>query len=289
MFWLLRKFTIPAYRIKGVGLGGLCEQVRRIAAHVAPATPFITDDFRGRAKFICHLREHMGSQMFFRGSYSGDQLVLLEQLLKPEATFIDIGANQGEFTIAAALIVSQGSVIAFEPVAEYRHRLQDNIDLNAFAHVEVLPYALGDNEGVLPIYDKQTPFADGTRHEGLPTLFASSSRSEVRELVTVRRLDDVLAEMGVDRVDVIKLDIEGAEWAALRGAQRTLEQHRPVLIVEIGWETCQAAGYQPDEFARWIIEQGYYIEKIIEDGKTQAITPDQLGDFQNIFAYPAAK
>ena len=230
----------------------------------------------------------MGSQIFFRGSYSGELLTLLESLLKPDATFIDIGANQGEVTVAAALAALQGRVIAFEPVAEYRQRLRNNIELNAFAHVEILPYALGDIEGMFPIYDQPAPFSDGTRHEGLSTLFASSSRGTVRELVSVKRLDDVLAGMGVDRVDVIKLDIEGAEWAALRGASCTLTRYRPVLIVEIGRETCQAAGYQPSEFAQWIIEQGYRIEKIIEGGKTLAITPEQLSDYQNIVAYPEA-
>lgn len=289
IFYFCRLLTQPAYRIQGLGLGCLCEIVRRYAAHHAPAEPLKIDDFRGAAKFNCYLQDHMGGQIFFRGSYSGSQLTLLESLLKVDSVFVDAGANQGEFSIAAACVVKYGKIISFEPVAEYRKRLIANIELNAFNHVQVMPLALGDVDGELPIFDQSEIFSDGTRNEGLPSLFASNSRGKAREIVAVRRLDDVLVNLQVTRVDVIKLDIEGAEWIALRGASRTLAKYRPILILEIGRETCQAAGYEPEEFVQWIIEQGYRIEKIGDGGRMQTIAPAQLDDFQNIVAYPQAK
>jgi FkbM family methyltransferase len=286
IYYFLRRYTRLAYRIKGVGLGRLCEMLRRHAAKNSPSTPLQIDDFQGNSKFNCYLREHMGGQIFFRGSYSGEQLTLLARLLKSDSVFIDAGANQGEFSITAASVAKRGKVISFEPVAEYRQRLITNIQLNGFNHVQVLPIALGEQDGSWPIYDMQENFFDGTRHEGLPTLFPSVNRRHEREVVTVRRLDDVLAGLAIARVDVMKLDIEGAEWIALRGATNTLKKFHPILIFEIGRETCQAAGYEPERFAQWVIGQGYRIEKIIDGGKTQAIMPDQLGDFQNIVAYP---
>jgi hypothetical protein len=104
--------------------------------------------------------------------------------------------------------------------------------------------------------------------------------------VPVRRLDDVLDELGILRVDVIKLDIEGAEWIALRGAVNTLARCRPTLILEIGRETCQAAGYEPEALVEWLTSMNYRIEKIIDGGKTLPINPALLDDFQNIVAYP---
>lgn len=214
---------------------------------------------------------------------------LLARLLRTEATFIDIGANQGEFSIAAAGIVSVGKVISFEPVTELRERLMANIELNGFRNVLVMPFALGDVDAELPIFDQRHEFYDGTRHEGLPSLFMTGSRSEVREIVRCRRLDDVLTELVVERVDIIKLDIEGAEWSALRGATNTLARFRPVLILEIARETCRAAGYEPSSFAQWIIDQGYQIEIIKTGGVSCPVQPKQLGDFQNIIAYPLQK
>ena len=284
--YLLRRLTIPCYRIKGIGLGRFCEMLRRLVARNVSNKPLLIDDFRGQAKLICHLREHMGGQIFFRGSYSGDQLSLLESLLEIDSVFVDAGANQGEFSVAAAIVAQQGKVIAFEPVTEYRERLTANLQLNGYKHVQVIPVALGEANGNLPIYDQQEDFYDGTRHEGLPTLFASSTRGIAREIVEVRRLDDVLDRLAISRVDVIKLDIEGAEWIALRGAMNTLVKFHPILILEIGRETCQAAGYESEAFFQWIIDQGYRIEKIGDGGKSQAMKLSQLGDFQNIVAYP---
>jgi FkbM family methyltransferase len=286
IYYFLRRLSQPAYRIKGIGLGRICEFVRRWAARHAPQTPLLINDFRGHSRFKCFLREHMGGQIFFRGSYSGDQLTIIEKLLDAHSVFIDVGANQGEFSIAAAKIVQQGKVIAFEPVSEYRERLLENIRLNDFDNVQVIAAALGEQEGSLPIYDQQEDFKDGTRHEGLPTLFASDSRRHPRETVPVKRLDDVLEGSGISRVDVIKLDIEGAEWIALRGAVNTLARYRPILILEVGRETCLAAGYEPEALIEWLTALNYRIETIIDGGKTQATYPALLGDFQNVVAYP---
>lgn len=286
IFYFLRIFTRPAYRIKGIGLGRLCEIARRWAARHASRTPLVIRDFRGTASFRCFLREHMGSQIFFRGSYSGDQLTLVERLLDARGVFVDAGANQGEFSIAAAKVVPLGRVIALEPVTEYRQRLLENVRINAFDNVEVVAVALGETKGLLPIYDQQAAYTDGTRNEGLPTLFPSESRSQALEVVPVRTLDDVLAELGVAKVDVIKLDIEGAEWMALRGAVKTLAQSRPILILEIARETCRAGGHEPEALAEWLADLDYRLEEIAEGGKASPIDPSSLGDFQNIVAYP---
>lgn len=283
---VLRYLTRPAYQVQGVGLGRLCEYLRERVAKHAPITPVQINDFRGRAKFNCYLREHMGGQIFFRGSYSGDQLDFLEKFLPVDGVFIDAGANHGEFSIAAARVVKQGKVISFEPASRYRERLDANVKLNDFHNVEIMALAISDDEGTFTLYDCEEKHPNGSHNEGLPTLFSSDTRSAIRETVLVRRLDCVLSELEVTRVDLMKLDIEGAEWAALRGAGETLAKYHPTLIVEIGRETCQAAGYQPEEFARWIVAQGYRLEEIIRGGRTRPIFPDQLGDFQNIVAWP---
>lgn len=286
VYYFLRRLTQPAYRIKGIGMGRICELVRRWAARYAPETPLLIDNFRGDALFMCFLREHMGGQIFFRGDYSGNQLTLIEKLLDPDGVFIDAGANQGEFTIAAARIVRMGKVIAFEPVSEYRERLLENVRLNDFRNVQVIAAALGDKNDFLPIYDQQENYSDGTRHAGLSTLFASESRQWAREVVPVKRLDDVLKELNVSRVDIIKLDIEGAEWIALCGALATIKSCRPILILEIGRETCRAAGYEPEALVEWLGSLNYRIEKIIEGGKTLPINPALLDDYQNVVAFP---
>ncbi len=283
-FYILRFFTVPAYRIRGIGLGRLCEFIRRWSANYAPDAPLLIKDFRENAKFRCFLKEHMGGQIFFRGSYSGDQLILLEKLLKADSVFLDIGANQGEFSIAAARVVVQGRVIAFEPVSEYRERLLENIKINDFRNIKIVPVALGEQDGELPIFDAPKLFHDGTKNEGLPTLFMSEFRCYPREVVPVRTLDHVVTGLDISQITLIKLDIEGAEWIALRGAVDTLKKYRPILILELGRETCQSAGYEPEALVAWLNNLGYKIEKITDGGKTIPI--NSIEDFQNVIAYP---
>lgn len=288
IYYFIRHPTQPAYRIKGIGLGRLCETVRLYAARKASATPLPKDDIRGPAKSNCYLRVHLDGQIFFLGSYFGDELTILTRLFKPDGVFIDAGAKLGKFSIAAAIVAKKSKVVACEPVVEYWQRLMVNVFLNGFDHVHVMPLAFGKVERALPIYDQQETFSDGTPHEGLTVPFSSNSRGAAREVAAVRRLYDVLEQIEVPRANVIKLDIAGTEWIALRGATNTLASVRPVLILEIGRETYQAADYEPETFAKRIIDQGYRIERSGEDGKTLVVTPAQLGDFQNVVAYPVA-
>lgn len=64
LYYILRHFTKVGYRIKGIGIGRLCEMMRRYAARNTPPKPFVIDDFQGYAKFNCYLREHMGGRFF---------------------------------------------------------------------------------------------------------------------------------------------------------------------------------------------------------------------------------
>ena len=105
------------YGAQGTGLPRIAEAFRRRTArwaveHSDEALVWI-DDFCGNRYFCCDLSEHMGSQIYFKGSYSGGQLVVLRQLLTPEAVFVDAGANQGEFTVCAAGCVPEGHAFAF--------------------------------------------------------------------------------------------------------------------------------------------------------------------------------
>lgn len=281
-----RQLTMRAYPIRGIGLGRVCEAIRKRAAHSAPAQPVVVEDFQGHGRFACHVREHMGSHIFFRGAYSYHLLPILRAHLPENGVFLDIGANQGEFTVAGALLAPRGRVISIEPVSKNRRRLQVNIELNLFEHVVVVPLALSDEEGELEIYDRMTEFDDGTMHEGLATLYAYGSRTEPVETVQVRRLDKVAAEWALDRLDVVKIDVEGAEWPALRGGEQLLRKHRPVLIIEVGEDTCRAAGYAPEDFCRWLDTLGYDLHVIDEQSKTRPLQAGALGSYQNLLAIP---
>ena len=100
-------------------------------------------------------------------------------------------------------------------------------------------------------------------HEGLPTIFASEDRSAKVADVTMTTIDRIAAEL--PSVAGIKLDIEGAEPQALRGAVETLTRHRPWLIIEMGSDT-RLEGYNPGEIFELLLGLDYVFSRIEEDG-----------------------
>ena len=286
--YLLRKFTVRAYRTKGLGLGRLCDLIRRLSARCTSGAPLVIRDFQGTGVFACHLDEHMGSQIFFKGSYSTELLILLQRILPSNGVFIDIGANQGELTVAAAMLVPKGRVIAIEPLEKNTLRLQSNIALNNLTNVEIMPVGVSDTRGVFPVFDQSGIFSDGTHNEGLSSLYPGDTRKTRIGSIQIERLDDVVDPLKLTRIDLIKLDIEGAEWPALRGALATLTRYRPTLIVEVGKSTCAAAGYSAEAFVDWLQSQGYALSRIGDGASLTPIGSSSLGEFQNLMATPQA-
>jgi FkbM family methyltransferase len=145
-------------------------------------------------------------------------------LLRPGMTFVDGGAHVGHYTLVAAKRVGpEGRVVSFEPDSRNRERLERNVALNGFARVTVLPFALYDGEGEVPF--ARAP--DGDTGTGAISLSAAVAT------VNTVRLDDIFEREGIERLDVLKLDVEGAEAAALAGAVALLERCRPVVLFEV--------------------------------------------------------
>lgn len=236
----------------------------------------LIEDFDTDLKFSCALNQHMGAQIFWRGSYSGDQLAILETLLNPSSIFLDIGANQGEFTTFAAKRCSR--VFAFEPVARNRERLLRNMKLNNFNNVTVIGHGLSDKAGELPIYG-----ADDGYNEGVPTLFQSQGKTKLLETISLTTIDTLYRDGLLPKFDVAKIDVEGAELMVLRGARDALKASKPHLLMELSVDTCRAAGYSTEEVLDELFSMGYGVQEITKNG----LTPLSSNPYCNILASPA--
>jgi FkbM family methyltransferase len=258
--WIARRF----YRAAGLGIGAgaLAEAVRGAVARRGPPGPFVSHDFMDRLDFVCDLSEHMGSQIFFRGAYSGNELKVLSELLSPDAVFIDVGANQGEFSVFAGAQSPAGKVYSFEPQPEARHRLHANLRLNKLDNVVVEGCALGDTDGqVVTLYTAREKGPDGTTNTGLGTLYRATGRDVPLCEVTMKTLDTMLLDR-VTRLDAIKIDVEGAEMAVLRGGERLIARYRPAIIFESNATMGGAAQSLPEAPATWLERRGYRLFQI---------------------------
>lgn len=172
--------------------------------------------------------------------------VLLERLRSGDVV-LDVGANIGLVTmLAASRVGAEGRVIAVEPIPRNRTLLARAAQANGFAHVEVLAGAASDRVGAIELRthpatsNSARPAAAGER---LRDAYGANLR--VPTLV----LDDALA--GLERLDLVKLDVAGMEPLALRGLERTLRRFRPALLMEFHpWAIERAAREAPLEILR---------------------------------------
>jgi FkbM family methyltransferase len=137
---------------------------------------------------------------------------------------IDVGANLGEWAVPLAQAVGpHGRVLCCEPNTAIAAALTQTLKINNFGHAEVWPVAISDSndQGYLAI----DPADTGRSH------LAASGIA-----VPLRSLDSIAAEAGFDRVDLVKIDVEGHEAAVLAGSSEMLQRFRPAVIFESGHE-----------------------------------------------------
>lgn len=180
------------------------------------------------------------------GLYELSTLRLLKRLIKPGDHVIDAGANIGYITMHLARFVGQaGKIEAIEPEPGNLTRLQAHLALNGLENsVNVLPFALSDHRGCVPMY--RWPENDPDHNHGCTSLF--TDRSESAECLTVKcRTLDELLEGRIPRL--IKMDIEGAEPMMVEGMMQTLiAPTPPVIIGEYNPSQARVAGFAPHEW-----------------------------------------
>jgi FkbM family methyltransferase len=176
------------------------------------------------------LSNDVSKQLFIAGCLDPNEFAYLGSVLAPGMTFVDAGANDGLYSLFAARRVGPaGCVWAFEPSQREAERLRQNLALNNLDNVRHFQVALGDVNGAADLRVAED------EHAGQNTLgdFIYATRLARCERVPMRRLDDLVRDEGLGRVDVIKIDVEGAEAALLAGAGTVLGRMRPLLLLEI--------------------------------------------------------
>lgn len=184
------------------------------------------------------------------GGWEAEVQMLLSQIVKPSMVCYDIGANYGMFSLLMARRVgAAGKVFSFEPMPEIGASLEENARLNDLTNMHLVAAAVSNNVG-------EAQFVVG-HHDGAGHLTSAGrgnreqTEKERKVTVSVTTVDAFVAE-GNPLPDLMKIDIEGAESAALEGARQTLAARKPLLMIELHTPTedvkvgalLRAAGYQ---------------------------------------------
>jgi FkbM family methyltransferase len=170
-------------------------------------------------------------------------------------TVFDVGANIGETTLHfAGLVGPAGRVYAFEPDPYTHERARINISLNAFSNIKLFQAGIAEEE-------KEARLVRVDEHNlGMNRILPEESISGCDSArIRCRTLDGIVRDETVSGVSLIKMDIEGYEMNALRGARDTLERFHPALFIEVGDSKLRENGSSASELIRFLLDIGYRV------------------------------
>lgn len=248
---------LPYTRREWLGYGKLMKVIgvyREDAWANAPAL-----EIRGKLhgyRMVMDLTDLPDRMGYFLGRFYdlATQLFIIE-CVRPGDTFVDIGANIGMLTLLAARLVGpEGRVEAFEPNPEVYRRLSHNVQRNRLQNVSLHAVGLGDKDADLTL-------RVWAKNKGWGT-FGTLAPDEMRQLSSeyqtrVLKGDDVLDIRPGGRV-IIKIDVEGYECHVLRGLDRTLCLHDPIVITEVLESTLRRAGSTAHQLFSIMRGHGYH-------------------------------
>jgi len=188
----------------------------RYPLRLMPATfamPIVTGKLRGKRWIV-----GSGIHRCWLGSYEQEKQRLISRAVQPGSVFYDIGANVGFYTLLGSLLVGKGKVFAFEPVPRNLSYLRQHLRLNRIENVEVLELALSDKDET-SLFELEETGAMG-RLSGKGNFTVQSAA-----------LDSLLQGGKILPPNYIKMDIEGAELLALRGAQECVRRYHPQFFL----------------------------------------------------------
>jgi FkbM family methyltransferase len=205
------------------------------------------------------LREPVAFELLINGAYESETLALLLRVVSANGVFVDVGANIGVFTVPLAKHLESGTVVAIEASPAVYPYLARNVEFNDLRNIRLHHCAALDRD-----LDTVAFYEAPKDHFGMGALAAQFSGKAVP--VTARTLDSILAEDGIDRVDALKVDVEGFEWQVFLGATKLLAGRRaPTIIFEFcDWAERRAQNALIGHAQRFLLDLGYSIYRLAD-------------------------
>ena len=193
---------------------------------------------------------------------------IMKQVIQNNSNCIDIGCHKGEMLQKILQLAPNGNHFAFEPIPMMFHRLKNQF----LHHVEIFPYALSDESGFSTFqFVKNAP-----AYSGLKIRKYAIEHPEIEEIqVEMKQLDEVIPENKT--IHFIKIDVEGAEFAVLKGAKNLIKRDAPVIVFECGLGASDFYNTDPNELYHFIESVNlkiYTLEQFVK--KQSPLTNEQF-------------
>lgn len=213
--------------------------------------PYAVTLYEGSRMYV-DLRSGIGRALFMKGIFDPVVFEVLKDRLTPGATFIDIGANVGYYSVLASRMVgSMGAVHCFEIDPRPLRCLRRNASKSPLRNIYVHEVAVGDREGEAVLRQE--------KECGNSSVHASGSGRRVA-LTTLDAWQESQPLLG--QITAIKVDIEGGELLGLMGARKLMARHQPTIVCECCPQLQERAGHGHDELLQFFEAVGYEVEPV---------------------------
>lgn len=227
---------------------------------------------RSHMTFCAHLFKALTKQ------HHTELMPLFVKYVPKDGVVFDVGAHAGQFTKLFSRLVPHGNVYAFEP-GKYPLSIVKKVKaLRRLNNVTIIPFGLSDVKSEASL---NTPIKkSGSMGFGLSSLGVLDDKRKIKsETVALTTIDYFVQENDIERIDLLKADIEGWELRMLWGAQKALEKFRPILILEVCEKFLARAGNTRNELLNFLATQNYNIYEHDDDGKISPISEQSQAFF----------
>jgi len=248
--------------LRGSGLGKIpLFKKMRDAIYVLLRPKSVTQiEVEGIKLLVDPVDESIGKLFLVHTRYEPTETDLIKSILKPGMTFVDIGANIGYYSILASKCVGEnGKVFCFEPAPSNFSFLQKNIEANSAKNIVAIQKAVSDQKGTLHLFMDE-------HLSGGHQIFNSGIKSKSVEVETIS-VDEFFQNEN-SKIDLLKIDIEGAEMFALQGMKQTLAANPQMnFITEFYPKMIERGGFSPQQYLNELRALGFSLSIIDEEKK----------------------
>lgn len=239
----------------------------------------LAQPINGNFKLWLNTKNFIDSCIYYTGDYEPYLKIHYKKLIKPGDTVLDVGANIGFHSLYfAELTGPTGKVFSFEPIQVNYDAFKHNLSLNNFIQIIPQQIALGNENNTLAIHldlEQSNPGAFNLLTEGTKN-----------HTIKCEKGDDFSNNLGIDKVNFIKIDVEGYEYEVLKGLKSTIHRSRPIINFEYDKNYQSISNNDPLSIFLFLKEMNYTFYKI--DGYGNATLFNYLEQIETaeVIAFP---
>lgn len=256
----------------------------------------VVSEMKDGTKMKVDLSTRTERMSFYTGKYDPFFIPTIKSLLQTDSCFLDVGANIGFYTIAIGNYLKKNNckakVVSFEPFTGNFERLKENVKLNSLEHFCYLNnFGLSDQPSETEITLREDfKHGSNTGNAAIKTNEEMDKGFKVSP-IRLKVLDEVWAKEfdQLGPIDIIKMDIEGHEDFCLKGGRKTIEKHRPSILMEVNKHYYEARKIELDSTFLKLIPENYKIYKPYDSKWIQISSLNECDKIDNVFLIPMEK